>query len=95
MTNAALSYAPDGQRSILGVTNTNTTVTTTYTYDALSQRLTLLNFASSQNPSLGTLSYTYDADGRVITKGGTLANVNLPPVSPQAATYASTNQIQT
>ncbi len=95
MTNATLNYAPDGQRSILGVTNTNTTVTTTYTYDALSQRLTLLNFASTQNPALGTLTYTYDADGRVITKGGTLANVNLPPVSPQAATYASTNQIQT
>jgi YD repeat-containing protein len=41
----------------------------------------------------GTLTYTYDADGRVIDKGGTLAAVSLP--SGDSALYAKTDQLST
>jgi hypothetical protein len=39
----------------------------------------------------GTLTYTYDADGRVIDKGGTLAAISLP--SSDTAAYSPTDQL--
>jgi YD repeat-containing protein len=41
----------------------------------------------------GTLTYAYDADGRLISKGGTLAAVSLP--SSDSATYSPTDQLST
>jgi YD repeat-containing protein len=55
-----------------------------YSYDNASE-LTELNYLNAQ-ASLGTLSYGYDALGRTISIGGTLANLNLPPnVTPSTA----------
>ncbi|HTT76557.1 MAG TPA: RHS repeat-associated core domain-containing protein [Candidatus Binataceae bacterium] len=95
-TSASFSYMPDGQRQALTVNNgTSTTVTTNYSYDPASERLSAISYGSTQNPSLGGLNYTYDADSRVIGKNGSLAAVNLPAASPQAAAYTNTNQIKT
>ena len=48
---------------------------------------------ASPSPSYGGLTYTYDADGQVIDKGGTLAVVNIPPAA--SAAYSTTDQITT
>jgi RHS repeat-associated protein len=90
--NAALAYWPDGQRKTLTVNN----VTTSYSYDPNSERLSSISYASTQNPSLGSLTYSYDADGRIIGKTGTggFAATNLP-VAEGPATYTNANQIKT
>ena len=44
--------------------------------------------------NLGNLTYTYDADSRIIGVGGSLATVNLPPVL-SSATYNARNQVLT
>jgi RHS repeat-associated protein len=65
-------------------------VTVTYSYDGDSNlsSLTYKNGAST----LGNLTYTYDADSRVLQKGGTFARTGLPqPVS--SATYDAANQL--
>jgi RHS repeat-associated protein len=51
-------------------------VTVAYTFDNDSHILRLSYALGGQ--SLGNLTYAYDANGRVITKGGSLAAVNLP-----------------
>jgi len=90
--NGALTYWPDGQRKTLTVNN----VTVSYSYDPASERLSTISYRSTQNPSLGSLSYTYDADGRIIGKTGVggFGAVNLP-VAEGPVTYANTNQIKT
>ena len=47
---------------------------------------------ATPTPSYGTLTYTYDADGHLIDKGGSLAAVNMPaPVA--TASYSATDQV--
>ncbi len=93
---ASFTYSADDQRQTLSVLNgVGSTVTTNYSYDPASERLSGLTYASTQNPSLGNLNYSYDADGRVIGKSGSFAILSLPFASGQPALYASTNQIQT
>ncbi|MGC1343054.1 MAG: hypothetical protein WA854_12050 [Candidatus Binataceae bacterium] len=43
----------------------------------IDSRITGLTY-SAGNSQLGTLTYGYDADGRVTSKNGTLAAINLP-----------------
>ena len=45
-------------------------------------------------PEYGSLTYSYDNDGHVIDKGGSLAAVNLPAAWP-AVSYSATDQLST
>jgi YD repeat-containing protein len=56
------------------------------------ERVTQQVFSSYQSGlDYGGLDYTYDADGRVIDKGNTLAAVSLPP--SDTASYSPTDQL--
>jgi YD repeat-containing protein len=73
-------------------------VIVTYGYDSDS-RVTSLTYGTggsctSPPNNLGTLTYTYDADNRIVGTGGSLAAVNLPGVL-SSATYRATNQVLT
>ncbi len=87
---ASVTYTPDGQRKALTVNN----VTSSYSYDPVLERLATISYASTQNPSLGSLSYSYDADGRITGKSGSFATVQLP-AAEGPNTYWLTNQIET
>jgi YD repeat-containing protein len=76
----------DGRRQTVTLPNG---VTVTYTYDGNSN-VSSITYKHS-GTTLGTLTYGYDADGRVISMGGSLASVNLP--APMTATYDSKNQL--
>ncbi|MGO9455141.1 MAG: RHS repeat-associated core domain-containing protein, partial [Candidatus Binataceae bacterium] len=92
----SINYTPDGQRKSLSVSDWGMTVTTNYSYDdPLSERLTGITYASTQNSSLGNLTYSYDADGRVTGKAGSFATFILPASWSGTASYLSTNQIHT
>ncbi len=65
-------------------------VATSYIYDQAS-RLTGITY-SQANTSLGTLTYAYDAAGRVIAEGGTLAQTGLPAAVSSGA-YNDGNQL--
>jgi RHS repeat-associated protein len=90
-TSATIGYSSDAQRNTLTVNN----VTSTYAYDPVTERLGSISYASTQNPSLGSLSYSYDADGRVTGKTGSLAIVRLPVTEGPGITYYGTNQLET
>jgi len=47
--------------------------------------------SATPTPIYGTLTYTYDADGHVTDKGGTLAAINLPAAA--TASYSATDQV--
>lgn len=73
-------------------------VIVTYGYDSGS-RVTSLTYGTggsctSPPNNLGTLTYIYDADNRIVGNGGNLAAVNLPPAL-SSATYRTTNQVAT
>ena len=53
-----------------------------FTYDSLSRLLT------SQNPESGQISYTYDADGNLISKTGPAPNQLPPSTATVTVTYA-------
>lgn len=55
-------------------------------FDAASE-LTSLTYAQSNGTSLGSLTYGYDADGRIISKSGTFATDLLPTATTQPATF--------
>jgi YD repeat-containing protein len=68
-----LVYDNANRRTTLTLPNN---VTVAYTYDNDS-RVTGMTY-SAGSTQLGNLSYSYDADGRRISTGGSLAAVNLP-----------------
>ncbi|WP_308142816.1 RHS repeat-associated core domain-containing protein [Burkholderia pseudomallei] len=55
-------------------------------FDAASE-LTSLTYTQSNGTSLGSLTYGYDADGRIISKSGTFATDLLPAATTQPATF--------
>jgi RHS repeat-associated protein len=65
-------------------------VTATYGYDAASQFTSLIYQEGST--VLGNLTYTYDADGRRTSIGGTFARTGLPQAIA-SATYNANNQL--
>lgn len=55
-------------------------------FDAASE-LTSLTYTQSNGTSLGSLTYGYDADGRIVSKSGTFATDLLPTATTQPATF--------
>jgi RHS repeat-associated protein len=91
-TSATLAYNANGQRQSLTVNN----VTSSYAYDPTTERLSSISYASTQNPSLGSLNYSYDADGRITGKSGSFGTVNLPAAEgPNTYSPPFTNQLET
>lgn len=78
-----LAYDADNRRTTLTLPNG---ITVNYGYDTASE-LTGLTYAQGNGTAQGNLSYGYDADGRIISKGGTLATDLLPTPTAQPATY--------
>jgi RHS repeat-associated protein len=72
-SSVGLAYDNANRRTTLTLPNG---VTVSYTYD-FDSHVTGLTYALG-GTQLGNLTYAYDANGRVITKGGSLAAVNLP-----------------
>ncbi len=72
-SSVGLAYDNANRRTTLTLPNG---VTVSYTYD-LDSHVTGLTYAMGST-QLGNLTYVYDADGRVSTKGGSLAAVTLP-----------------
>ena len=95
-TSANITYTSDAQRQTLTVNN----VTSSYAYDPASERVSSISYASTQNPSLGSLSYQYDTDGRITGKSGNVATVQLPAIEGPGLggndpiTYDVVNQIE-
>ena len=65
-------------------------VVVAYGYDAAS-RVTSITYTQGAN-TLGNLTYVYDANGRRVGMGGTLARVNLP-AAVVSASYNANNQL--
>ena len=66
-------------------------MTTTSTYDAAS-RVTGLTYTQGQT-TLGTLTYTYDANGNRTQVGGTWARPGMPAVITGATYNAANHQV--
>ena len=81
-----LVYDNADRRTNLTLPNTNSV---TYAYNAASE-LTTLTYKKGTT-TLGTLLYTYDADGNRIKTGGTFARSNLPPALTTVS-YNTNNQ---
>lgn len=82
-----IGYDADGRRTSLTLPNG---VVASYAYDVASE-LTGITYTQGGS-ALGDLTYTYDADGRRATMGGSLARTNLPqPVA--SASYNADNQL--
>ena len=62
-----------------------------HTYDAAS-RVTGITYTQGAT-TIGDLTYTYDANGRRTTMGGSLAQVNLPAATTATAVYNVNNQL--
>ena len=62
-------------------------------YGSGSAGLSAPNCNTVTGPTIGNLTYAYDADGRLIDQGGTMARSNV--TSPFTASYTPTNQVQT
>jgi RHS repeat-associated protein len=84
-----MAYDNGGRRTSLTLPNG---IVIEYAYDDDS-RLTGLTYKQGLS-TLGTLTYTYDADGKRATVGGTWARTNLP-AALASATYDDANQIAT
>lgn len=78
-----IGYDADNRRATLTLPNG---VTAAYGYDAASE-LTALNYAKSNGTAVGNLTYAYDANGRMVGKGGTFATDLLPKPNSQASTF--------
>ncbi|MGA9724026.1 MAG: RHS repeat-associated core domain-containing protein, partial [Candidatus Binatus sp.] len=72
-SSVGINYDNANRRTSLTLPNG---VTVGYSFDSDS-RITGLTYSAGSS-QLGNLTYGYDADGRVITKGGTLAAIALP-----------------
>jgi RHS repeat-associated protein len=83
-----IAYDQDGRRQTLALPNG---VSVAYGYDKDSH-LTSLSYSSIGVGPLGTLTYTYDADGRAIQEGGSLTAVKIPS-AVSTATYNAGNQL--
>jgi RHS repeat-associated protein len=57
-------------------------------------RLTAASYAKAGQPSLGALSYGYDADGRRTTVWGASGRITLPAATTSNATYDAGNQLR-
>ncbi len=66
-------------------------ITTDYAPRDADERVINENFLDPGNNSYGNLSYTYNADGEVIDKSGSLAVLNDP--QPSTATYDANDQL--
>jgi RHS repeat-associated protein len=77
-----IGYDADNRRAALTLPNG---ITATYGYDAASE-LTALSYAKSNGATVGTLTYAYDPDGRIIGKGGTFGTDLSPTPNTQAST---------
>lgn len=78
-----LAYDADNRRTTLTLPNG---ITVNYGYDTASE-LTGLTYDQGNGSTLGNLTYTYDADGRIVSKGGSFATDVLPTATTQAATF--------
>lgn len=78
-----LAYDADNRRATLTLPNG---ITVAYGYDNASE-LTGLTYTQGNGTNLGNLSYGYDADGRIVSKGGTFATDVLPTATTQPATF--------
>ncbi len=78
-----LGYDATNRRALLTLPNG---VTVNYGYDNANE-LTALTYAQGNGTSLGNLAYGYDGDGRVNTKGGSLATDVAPTPTTQAPTF--------
>lgn len=76
-----VGYDADNRRASLTLPNG---VTVTYGYDG-SNELTSLGYTKSNGAAIGNLTYAYDADGRVASKGGTFASDLSPTPNGQAS----------
>jgi len=83
----AVAYDASGRRVSLTLPNG---VVGSYTYDQAS-RLTALAYKNGST-TVGNFAYAYDADGRRISVGGTLANLTLP-AAVSSATYDAANEL--
>ena len=83
-----IAYDHDGRRQSLVLPNG---VSVAYGYDADS-RITSLTHSSIGAGTLGSLTYAYDADGRAIQEGGSLAALNIP-TAVSSAGYNWGNQL--
>jgi RHS repeat-associated protein len=84
-----LAYDTSGRRSSVTYPNG---ISEAYTYDAAAQ-MTGITY-SMGSTQLGTLVYTYDDAGRVISVGGTMANVTLPSAI-SGMSYNANNEMVT
>ncbi|WP_236872520.1 RHS repeat-associated core domain-containing protein [Burkholderia pseudomallei] len=78
-----LAYDADNRRTTLTLPNG---IAVNYGYDA-SGELTGLTYTQGNGNALGNLTYAYDADGRIISKGGSFATDVLPTATTQPATF--------
>jgi YD repeat-containing protein len=84
-----IGYDNSNRRTSLTLPNG---VVAAYGYDAAS-RVTSVTYTLGQT-TLGNLTYTYDANGRRTSMGGSLASVNLPAaVSCASQCYNANNQL--
>lgn len=87
---ASVSYSYDGANRRTQTKLANG-VTIANTFDAASQ-LTGVTYTGPTGSTLGTLTYGYDAAGRQISKGGSMATVVLPSALG-TATYDANNRL--
>lgn len=83
----SIGYDDANRRTSLTLPNG---VLVAYGYDAAS-RVTSITYTQGMT-SIGNLTYTYDADGRRTSMGGSLAKVNLP-AAITSAIYNANNQL--
>jgi len=88
--NDTVSFAYDtaNRRTLLTLPNG---VTTAYGYDA-SNELTGMSYAKGDGTALGTLTYSYDQDGRRINQGGTFGSSLLPIATTAPSTFDANNR---
>ncbi len=87
---ATLSYAYDSSGRLASTTMPNGVVVA-YSYDSDS-RIAAIAYSNGSGP-LGNLTYGYDADGRVVSKGGSLASIVMPQ-SVGGNTFNAANEMQ-
>jgi RHS repeat-associated protein len=89
--NITLAYDASGQRTQTTLANGSTV---NYTFDKAGQ-LTGIVFKKTDGSLIGDLQYEYDAAGRRISVGGSLAQQNLPIADITDATYDANNRLLT